>query len=202
MANNTSLGPTTYRLEALTDGIFAIAMTILVLNLTIPHIAKQAAHTDLLGMLTVQTNDLFCYGLSFLLLAKFWMLHHKQFHYFKRTNSTHLWINILILMFITLIPFTSSLIALYPDLQYTNIFFHSNLFIVGALFYFDWTYATYKHRLSDPGLPKKVIWREKALCLMTPFVALCAMAFTFISPAWSPILYLATPLISVRISKK
>ncbi|MFC1518045.1 TMEM175 family protein, partial [Candidatus Margulisiibacteriota bacterium] len=71
--NDQRADPSTKRLEALADGIFAIAMTLLVLNLSVPHITSQLAPHELPAILNAQTNDLFTYFLSFFLLAVFWI---------------------------------------------------------------------------------------------------------------------------------
>lgn len=88
-------GMTTHRLEALADGIFAIAMTLLVLNLALPESGKGLA--ELRSLLLGQLDKFFSYAVSFILLAILWVRHHEQFHYIKRTDGRHLWINVFFL---------------------------------------------------------------------------------------------------------
>jgi uncharacterized membrane protein len=192
--NNHELGLTTARLEALVDSIFAIAMTLLVLNLTIPHIARESVGAALPKLLLSQVNDIFSYCLSFLLLAVFWMIHHRQFHFIKRTDSVHLWINILMLMFVTLVPFTTSLAAVYPQFIYTNVFFHSNMFVIGLLFFCDWSYATAGHHLVKKTLDIKQIDLGKRKNLLTPCVSLAAIILAFFWPGWSATIYISIPI--------
>ena len=117
------IGLTTKRIEGLTDGVFAIAMTLLVLTLEIPEPLAENTTGMLAKLLISQRHKLFNYVLSFILLALFWIIHHRQFHLVKRTDHQHLWLNVFILMFVALIPFSTSLLGDYPRLQLTNIIF-------------------------------------------------------------------------------
>src|SRR4030065_989192 len=102
---------TTRRIEALADGIFAISMTLLVLTLTLPDMMDTKL--NLSQLLAEQWPKFFNYALSFFLLAIFWIVHHQQFHYIRRTDRTHIWINIGILMFVALVPFTTDVAGDY-----------------------------------------------------------------------------------------
>ncbi|MHB1391144.1 MAG: TMEM175 family protein [Thermoleophilia bacterium] len=75
------------RIEALADGIFAIAMTLLVLGLEVPQIPHEAAASELFGLLSADWPRFEDYALSFLLLAMFWITHHRQFHLIRRVNN-------------------------------------------------------------------------------------------------------------------
>ncbi len=102
------------RLQTLTDGIFAIAMTILVLAIDIPTISPGMLGSKLHDAILGQMDQLFAYGMSFILLALFWTINHKQSRYIVKTNSTHVWINIFILAFICLVPYTTNLKSEFP----------------------------------------------------------------------------------------
>ena len=108
------------RLETLVDGIFAIAMTLLVLSIEIPSIQFHCV-TDFQIYIISLLPKIFIYFLSFILLAIFWMNHHI-FFIIKRTNRTILWINIIWLMFIALIPFSTSLVSSFGQYQPSQIF--------------------------------------------------------------------------------
>ncbi len=189
-------GMTTHRIEALTDGIFAIAMTLLVLNLSLPEMETGLTQTaEVHNLLIGQMHKFFNYALSFVLLAIFWILHHQQFHFIKRTDRVHLWINIFTLMFIVLIPFSASLVGDYPNEWMAKFFFDLNLFIIGLFFIWNWTYATKRHRLVDRSLDPQRIALGKKRGAVTPFVALLAMALSAINPQFSSSVYLLIPII-------
>lgn len=191
----SELGMTTHRIEALTDGIFAIAMTLLVLTLDLPELEKGLTQTGLHQLLLAQRDKFLNYGLSFVLLAIFWIIHHEQFHVIKRTDRKHLWINIFALMSIVLIPFSTSLVGDYPDDWMAEFFFGSNIFIIGVLFNSNWAYATKGHRLVEASLDRRRIALGKKRGAVTPLVSLLAMGLSLIHPQLSLYVYILIPLI-------
>ena len=193
--NETNTGLTTRRLEGLSDGIFAIAMTLLVLTLDMGDVASGLTKEGLHHLLLAQVPRFYNYALSFVLLAVFWILHHQQSHYIKRTDRRHLWINIFILMFAALIPFSASLMGDYPGDWLAEVFFGANLFVLGALFSLNWHYATAGNRLIEGSLEKRYINAGKRRGLVTPLVSLLAILVALIRPNYSPYVYLLIPLI-------
>jgi uncharacterized membrane protein len=182
---------TTHRIEALADGIFAIAMTLLVLNLALPEAGKGPA--ELHNLLIGQLDKFFSYAVSFVLLAVLWLRHHEQFHFIKRTDGRHLWINIAFLMFVALVPFSTSILGDFPDEPVAEVFFGSNVLILGALLLCNWAYATNHHRLVDHSLDPRRIALGKRRGAVTPLVAVLAMGLSFINPVISFYTYLLIP---------
>ncbi len=185
---------TTRRLEALTDGIFAIAMTLLVLTLDLGDIADGLTQVRLHQLLLAQIPKFYNYALSFVLLAVFWILHHQQFHYIKKTNQHHLWINIFILMFVALIPFSTSLVGDYSNDCMAELFFGANIFVLGMLFSLNWHYSTKDSRLIEGELEKRHIQLGIRRGLVTPLVSLLAILMAFVNPSFSPYIYLLIPV--------
>jgi len=192
----------TKRVEALTDGVFAIAMTLLVLNLDIPAMPNGSAPEVLTKLVLGLWPEFFNYALSFILLAVFWIVHHGQFRFIKFIDHKLLWINILGLMLVALIPFSTSLIAEYGDVQIAALFFECNLFGIGSIFYIHWSYATGKRHLIDPGLTAQTIVWSKKRNLVVPVVSLVAIGLSFLAPDWSELPYLAIPLILARYRRR
>jgi uncharacterized membrane protein len=188
-------GMTTHRIEALTDGIFAVAMTLLVLNLKLPQGGGEGLDADLIDLITGQSHVFSNYAMSFLLAAVFWIIHHQQSHVIKRTDRNHIWLNILILMFVSLIPFSTSLINDYHDDWMASVFFGMNMFILGSLFYINWDYATKNHRLVALNLDPRRITVGKKRSAVTPIVSLIAMALAFVDVRISSFAYLLIPVI-------
>ncbi|MCX6001269.1 MAG: TMEM175 family protein [Chloroflexi bacterium] len=191
--NDKNSLPGTKRIEALADGIFAIAMTILVLNLSFPLV--ESSPQSLLKMLSGQVTDFLSYGLSFILLAIFWIMHHQQFHYIQRTDSKHLWINIFILMFVALVPFSTSIIGDYGVNMIADVFFSSNILIIGFLFLINWVYATGKYRLVRLDLDRQIIVRTVWRISVIPIVSLLALIVSLFSPFGSVWLFVFIPII-------
>lgn len=188
-------GMTTNRIEALTDGIFAVAMTLLVLNLKLPQGGVEDVEADLLGLITGHSHVFSNYAMSFLLAAVFWIQHHQQSSVIKRTDRNHIWLNIILLMFVSLIPFSTSLINDYHDDWMASIFFGMNMFILGSLFYVNWDYATKNHRLVALSLDPHRIAVGKKRGAVTPIISLFAMALALVDAPLSSLAYLLIPVI-------
>lgn len=182
------------RIEALTDGIFAIVMTILVLDIAVPHLSHSEAANllprHILGLWPV----FFSYVTSFIILGFFWIGHDDQFHYIKRVDRTLLWIAIFYLMFIALIPFSTTLLGEYGDQQISIIVYGINLIISLSLNYLHWWYATKDHRLVDNNLNPTFITIISRRYLVGIFVLFIAIAISFININASLLLYIGSPL--------
>lgn len=140
------------RLETLIDGIFAIVMTLLVMTVVVPQRETVIHGIGFTEMLRSKFHDVANYALSFTLLAIFWIQHHEQAHFIKRTDPAHIWINIAMLFFIALFPFSTSLVTEFPEKDLAEIVFGTNLLAVGVLFLANWSYATGKRHLVDDGI--------------------------------------------------
>ena len=105
----------TLRLEAFTDGVFAIAATLLVLDLTTHRLGDVDSDAELWGALAGMTELFFNFALSFVLLCLLWMVHVRQFEYIARVDTTLLWLNSLRLLFIVLVPFATGLTTEYEQ---------------------------------------------------------------------------------------
>jgi len=196
-SRDTSTVPlSTSRIEALTDGIFAFAMTLLVLTLTLPDATQT--RLDLSQLLIAQWPKFFNYALSFLLLAVFWVVDHRQFHYIRRTDNRHLWINIGILMFVALIPFTTDVVGDYNNQTLAEILFSGNLLILGLLFLLNWWYACWHHRLVAPNLDREIIVRGIRRSSITPVIAMISIILSVFLPRWALTVYMLIPIIELH----
>ena len=181
----------TRRLEALTDGIFAIAMTIMVVTIQIP---IGPIHTTDLFVQTASgiVPKYALYFLSFLLLAVFWVDHH-MFYMVKKTNFTLIWLNIFWLMFIALLPLSTSIIAQFPQHQLAQLIFDFNLLFIGLFFYLIWKYSVNKDLISEKVKPYYP-YITRSLTFM-PIIITIAIIVSFISPRWSMVVLFMIPII-------
>ncbi|MEA3492869.1 MAG: TMEM175 family protein [Candidatus Margulisiibacteriota bacterium] len=193
--NKQDLGLTTNRIEALTDGIFAIAMTLQVLSLNLPETASILNEAGLHHLLMDQFDKFFNYARSFLLLAIFWIIHHQQFHSIIRTDRKHLWINIFMLMFVALIPFSTTLVGNFNNDWMAEFFFGGNLFFVGLFIQLNWLYAANNHRLVRRNYPQDKINIGKKRGMITPAISLLAMGISIVNPSLASYTYLLIPII-------
>jgi len=171
------------RLEALIDGVFAIVMTLLVLDITIPEIAQPSLQSELPRRLLELWPKFFSFSFSFIVLGVFWSFHHRSFHYIKRSDNGLIWLNIIFLMFIALIPFSTSLFGNYRIEKLPITIYASNLLLVMVMRVIIWTYATGKYRLVDrdinPRLVKSDTLRAMGICL----AFMLALGISFINAA-------------------
>ena len=127
-------------------------------------------------------------ALSFILLAIFWRINHSQFYLIKKGNQALVWINIVWLLFIALIPFSTNLVGDYGYLTVPMIFFNLNLLIIGVLCSINWYYADYKNFI-DESMNRELINSRKKLNLALPVLALIAIALSFIIPSYCTLVY-------------
>ena len=189
------------RIEALTDGIYAIAMTLLVLSIELPPLPQETSF--MLWQAFKQEWPLFShYALSFIILASFWTIHHIQFYYIKLADRTLLWINFVCLMFIVLLPFSTSLKADYDDILLAAVFFHCNMFLIGMMFFINWQHATRHHRLVAANLDHHLIQGNLKTSLIIPIFAIIALGLSFFTPHWSSAPYILIPFTVAEIKKQ
>lgn len=175
------------RLEMFVDGVFAIAITILVLELQVPALQyTNVAVTHYIGEII---PELFGYFLSFFLLAIFLNSHHRQFRFIKQTNANFWWINILLLALIALVPFSTSLLTGFGGISAAVIFFNLNMLLAGLALVLMWKYAQKNDLIKEDTEPETIRFigiRNLAI----PIIALIAILSTFISPNLSNLVYL------------
>ncbi|MEN6330022.1 MAG: TMEM175 family protein [Methanobacteriaceae archaeon] len=183
----------TDRLETLSDGIFAIAMTILVVTIEIP-VGPVSSYGLLMNTMGNVVPKFAVYFLSFLILAVFWIIHH-MFYVVKKADFTLIWINIFWLMFIALIPLSTSVIAQFGHYQFSQLIFDINLLFIGFFYYLMWSYAVKHHLLADSVMPYSNYIQKTVLFL--PGVIMIAIIISFINPRWSMISLFLIPVLFV-----
>jgi len=103
------------RIEALSDGVFAIVVTLLVLDLTVPKLANPRSTGELAHGLVALLPKLLSWMLSFVIVCKFWVNHHHIFNLASHADYSLVWLNAIFLMFQSFIPFPTALMGRYPS---------------------------------------------------------------------------------------
>ncbi len=195
-------GLTTERISAFSDGVFSIAITLLVLNLRIPTIPSNVpSYADkVLDQLRTQWPNLLSYILSFVIIGIYWIAHHNMFHYIKRSNRPFLWINILLLMCVAFIPFPAGLLGQFSFIgqsslaQVAEIIYASNLILTNLMLSLLWWYATSNHRLVDQDIDPHFVRTVNRRNMTAPVVYLVSIGLSFLSPLASLIVFFLFPL--------
>jgi uncharacterized membrane protein len=183
----------TARLETLADGIFAIAMTLLVLSIEAPSPGTITSSLDFQNYVYDLIPQMSVYALSFILLGSFWLNHHI-FFLIKKTNTRLVWINILWLMLVVLVPFSTSLIGSYSQYPLSEIIFGINMFLIGILYLLNIIYAFRGGFMEEKVRP--YAWRIIGSNILLPILAIISIAISFKSPLWSLAVYPIVPLIT------
>lgn len=130
MDNSDESGlPSVDRLLTLTDGVVAIALTLLVFQLKIPHLADPTSASQLADQLGKSSGQLVSYAISFAVIGQFWLSHHKAFRHVAGHKDGLAWWNFAFLLTITLMPFTSNLLGEYGGNPLAVDIFAANLLL-------------------------------------------------------------------------
>jgi uncharacterized membrane protein len=143
------------RLAALSDGIFAVAMTLLVLDLHVPLVAQVHGERELLAALVALGPQWITYGMSFLTLGIFWAGQQTQLNHLAEGSRDLTWIHLGFLFAVTLLPFSTRLLAEYIQFRTALGLYWLNIFVLGAMLFWSWSYAT-RANLVKADTPEEV----------------------------------------------
>lgn len=182
------------RIQFLSDGVFMLAMTLMVLQFNVTELEDAVKAEGVQHLLMAQLPSLGVYVITFIVLAFYWLENVKQFQYYQRTNFTHVWIQLLFIMLIVLVPYSNTLATLYPNSFSVDFFYSLNIFLVGILSYINWVYATDSRRLVASDLDEKFIRAVKLQTLVEPAVALLSLGTAFFGSLPWTLTFLLLPL--------
>lgn len=182
------------RLEALGDGIFAVAMTILAFELKWPNLPDTSLNSFVQSFHHI-LPDLLCYIISFVILGIMWFGHRMVFEYIGKTNRHFIFLGVIFYMMICLVPFSTRFLA-ENKLQWGTILVYGlNLSFCNLALYAQWSYAIHRKDFLDRELPPKVKMAAKISFLISPFIYAIAIVFSFWLPQLSIIFFIITPLL-------
>src|SRR2546421_5679751 len=177
----------TGRLEAFSDGVFAVAITLLVLNIKIPGIDsllnKLPNDTDLWHRLGDEWPMLAAYVTSFATIGIMWLNHHRLFVHIKRINTVLVLLNLSLLLFIVFVPVPTALLADYvtrPDQHVAAILYSSTCFLMACCFNSLWRYASYHHRLLGKDVDTRAVTAISNKYFLAPLVYLITFALSWV----------------------
>lgn len=172
----------TNRMEALVDGIFAIVMTIMIVSLSeVLNFTNPAKDADFYKLLSSLGVDFLIYAVSFLILGILWFEHHWQFHFIKHIDPVLVFINIVWLMFLCLIPFTTMLLGNHYNFLTPALILEFNILIVFLILYIHWAYATHKGRLVEASLDRKTLSKRRNIGLFLMIFTLLVIVLTLLN---------------------
>jgi uncharacterized membrane protein len=137
--------------------VFAIAITLLVLSFRVPHVPARDVDAHLLDALTDESGILIGFALSFYVVARFWMTHHRLSVLLRYVDSTFIALNLVFLAFIVFLPFPTEVLGVYDGATTAVVFYALAMTITGLLSTAVWQYAL-THGLMDD--PVTAAWRR------------------------------------------
>ena len=196
---NRVAGQSVDRLAALSDGIFAVAMTLLVLDLRVP--AGDAVHSerDLWHVLLALSPRLLIFLMSVMTLGIFWVGQQTQLNHFARADRNLAWIHIAFLCAVCLIPFSTSLLAGFIHYRIALLVYWFNILLLGVTLYWSWSYATRNRLLAEdvpeevhPAVVRRIVIAQflyatgAALCFLNTYYSIAAIVLVQVNYAIAP----------------
>jgi uncharacterized membrane protein len=179
-----------HRIEALSDGIFAIVMTLLILELHVPNLPPTAPNVEVTPALIALWPKFVSYLVTFVSLGVFWIGHHIMYHAVRRADRTLLWLNIFFFMFVSLLPFSTSVLNAFPRAFVAPFLFGANLAIIGWLLFFQWIYVNSQPDMLAPFVSAEYRSTVKFRMLVVPVVTTLTAIICFWSVGISLAIYL------------
>lgn len=169
------------RIVAISDGVFGVAMTLLVLEIRIP--VMETIHTDgqLISAFLELKEKFLVYFLAFMTSGIFWMGHSAQYRHIIQSDRNLSWINLLFLLTVTLLPFTTAFLGDYTHFKFPVAVYWLNIFLMGAILYVNWAYA-YKHNFVNPETKELVNQPLRTRIIVAQSLYLVGALLCVISP--------------------
>jgi uncharacterized membrane protein len=180
------------RILALSDGVFAIAITLLILEIAIPATTSDAGLPK--ALLELWPRYL-AYVLSFVVIARFWVTHHLAFRLIGRYDAALVWLNLLLLMFLAFLPFPTAVLGEHNGSPAAAVLYAAAVVLAGAASVAYWWYASGRGGLLRPGIGRAQVRALRARGLSGPvFFALTLPVAAFAPYAAEILWFLVFPL--------
>jgi uncharacterized membrane protein len=181
------------RIEAFSDGVFAIVITLLVLEIKVPSLADPPSDAALVAALIDELPVIVSCAGSFCIIAIFWVSHHQFWHGLRQADWPLLWLNNLLLLFVVFIPIPTWMIGTYPTLRTPAVTFGTVMASAGLAFLAMRAYAGRQAGLSD--LTAAETRRAMVRSAIGPIINLSGALVALWEPLWSFAIYLLAPII-------
>ncbi len=152
------------RLILFSDAVFAIAITLLVIELHLPDLSENSNH-GLLEAMVHTIPHFISFVISFMIIGIYWIAHHRMFYYLTDYDSRTLWLNLLLLFFIAMMPFSSNIYGIHFDLDAAYFLYFLNISMISYFFYRMYVHISKPEKklskgLENPRLVSYYKWRS------------------------------------------
>jgi uncharacterized membrane protein len=160
------------------DGVFAIAITLLVLNFRVPHVTGPDINRKLLDALGHDGGFLIGYALSFFVIARYWMAHHRLSLLLRHVDTGFIVLNFVFLAFVVFVPFPTEVLGTYSETTTAVVFYAGSMVATGLLSWATWEYALRRGLDGRQASPEQRRESElRSLVLVAVFAASIPIAF-------------------------
>jgi uncharacterized membrane protein len=177
-------GPRLDRVWGLSDNVFAFAMTLLVLGVTVPDPARIHSGPGLVAALLKIWPKFLTYLLSFLTLGVYWVAQQKQHGLMARTDNRAAWLHLAFLAAVAMTPFSTALLAAYFDYRAALIAYWLNLTFMGATLHGAFEYEL-RAGLLKPEVTEDVVKAVRRRLMASQTFYVLAAALSFVNSTWS-----------------
>jgi uncharacterized membrane protein len=181
---NRIAGQSAERLAALSDGVFAVAMTLLVLDLHAPAAESIHSERDLWLALGALAPRLIPYVMSFITLGIFWVGQQTQLNHLARSDRGLAWIHLSFLFAVSVLPFSTTLLAQFLVYRLALLLYWANIVLLGATLYLSWVCAA-NSGLLKPDLSPQISGAIKQRIVVAQALYACGAALCLINTYWS-----------------
>jgi uncharacterized membrane protein len=186
------------RLEAFTDGVYAIVITLLILNIRIPEVRPDELGAALSGMLP----QVFTYVLSFFVIALYWFSHHRVAQQVKQIDGTFVWLNMIWLLFVTIMPFPTALLGQYPLRPIPIAIYGADLILANVTGFIILAYMKRHPELCYTIVDSRVLRSQAPIYGLTNGIYIIAIVLGWLIPLLSYALYaLVLVGLAIRFTK-
>jgi uncharacterized membrane protein len=196
---NQIAGRSIERLAALSDGIFGVAMTLLLLQLNVPDLGNNATESALVRAICGQVPALLVYLMSFITLGIFWVGQQSQLNNLKGSDRHLTWANLAFLFVVTILPFSTRLLITYITLRTALLIYWGNILMLGVLVYACWVYAERAELVKDEiskevrsAIAKRILIAQTlyaggaALCVFSTYISIAVIVLIQLNYAIAP----------------
>lgn len=191
----------TRRLESYTDGVFAIAATLLVLNLSIAGFTSVRSDAGFVAELVAISPSLLNVVISFLLLSVLWLVHVRQFEFIPRVDTTIVWLNNFRLLGVVLVPFTTSLNDEYSRFLLGRTLLPLNFVMILAFSTWQWFHASSHRRRLVRGVSAAAVHNARVNSVSALAQAVGVVFLATLVGSMAFLLFALDPLIALVLRR-
>jgi TMEM175 potassium channel family protein len=185
----------TSRIEAFSDGVFAIVITLLILSIQVPPLQGRDISLALAAALRGMVPKFLSYALSFAIASVWWVAHHHLFALLTKSDRGLLWLNSMFLFWLASVPFPTALLGDYPRELIAVVAYGAVMMMAGVSFSLMRFYAFYIGKLTAPGLDHRLLRRAMIKSMLNPVLHLAAILLAWVNTTVSLSLYAVIPIL-------